>query len=623
MNVRSTFWWLWAALLALKLVLAATLELFGDEAFYIWESRHLAAAYSDLPALTAWLIAAGRMVFGDHVLGVRMPFLMLAALLPFLVLRLGRRWVGEADAWRAALLTLALPLCAGLGVLALPDVPFLVLSLLALDAFDRALDQRRLLPWLEAGLWVALGLNTHFRFLLPVAAALLVLLFTVRGRAAWRGWGLWLACLLAALGLLPQLLFHLETAGVALGFQFIERHPWRFQWQGLMHVPLQALVTTPLLYIGLLWALWALWRDRQSALPRGLVLAFAGLPILVYAVAALVADNTRTHFHWPLVGYLPLLPLLPSWWRRLTAAWPGLLRRLLLGLGLGLAAAGGALALGYLALAARSPWTVALAGHKAFPSNLTGWREAAESAWHHLESPELARADLLADNFMIGAQLEFELGGVWPVYVLDHPRNHHHGRAAQLALWRRDEVAWRQHGSQRALLVVEDTAVSLRERPAWYHELCDRLGNMRLLGERSLFAGRRRFLYFQVEQGDAAAAGHCQFPALAYIDLSQDPVASRDEPFTVSGWAIQDGAGIRSVKILLDGEVIAEASYGLPFAGVLAQWPFSTDPNHPDVGFAAEVDLSQRLPGRHRLGLRLTGLDGSVRDFPEEILVVR
>ena len=55
---------LWTAVLLLKLVLAAQLPLFVDEAFYWQEGRHLAAAYSDLPGLTAWLARLGVEVGG-------------------------------------------------------------------------------------------------------------------------------------------------------------------------------------------------------------------------------------------------------------------------------------------------------------------------------------------------------------------------------------------------------------------------------------------------------------------------------------------------------------------------------------------------------------------------------
>ena len=58
---------LWLALLALKLVLAARLPLFVDEAFYWQEGRHLAWAYSDLPGLSAWLARIGD-ALGDGTL---------------------------------------------------------------------------------------------------------------------------------------------------------------------------------------------------------------------------------------------------------------------------------------------------------------------------------------------------------------------------------------------------------------------------------------------------------------------------------------------------------------------------------------------------------------------------
>ena len=48
-----------AALLAVKAWFAATLDLFGDGAFYWLEARNLAFAYSDLPPATALVIRAG------------------------------------------------------------------------------------------------------------------------------------------------------------------------------------------------------------------------------------------------------------------------------------------------------------------------------------------------------------------------------------------------------------------------------------------------------------------------------------------------------------------------------------------------------------------------------------
>ena len=58
-RVRRGFWTLWGIVLLLKLAIAWRLPLFVDEAFYWLEGQHLAAAYSDLPGLTAWLTRLG------------------------------------------------------------------------------------------------------------------------------------------------------------------------------------------------------------------------------------------------------------------------------------------------------------------------------------------------------------------------------------------------------------------------------------------------------------------------------------------------------------------------------------------------------------------------------------
>ena len=84
---RASFVTAFAALLAIKLAIAATLAPFGDEAFYWQESRHLAWGYSDLPPLTAWLIRLGETFAGHSLLGMRWPFLPLGAALPWVVVR--------------------------------------------------------------------------------------------------------------------------------------------------------------------------------------------------------------------------------------------------------------------------------------------------------------------------------------------------------------------------------------------------------------------------------------------------------------------------------------------------------------------------------------------------------
>jgi hypothetical protein len=71
---------------------------------------------------------------------------------------------------------------------------------------------------------------------------------------------------------------------------------------------------------------------------------------------------------------------------------------------------------------------------------------------------------------------------------------------------------------------------------------------------------------------------------------------------------------------LLDGKVVASAQYGRPYEGLQQDWPETNDPQHPNVGFTAHVDLRTKgvHAGRHWLGLRLRGRDGSVEDWSEQ-----
>jgi len=112
-RAKQVFIGAWLLLCMLKLVLAARLPLFVDEAFYWQEGRHLAWAYSDLPGLTAWLARLGVAMGGDHPLALRLPFLLLGAWMPWLVVRMTAREFDVEAGWRAGLLALLLPL-AGL-----------------------------------------------------------------------------------------------------------------------------------------------------------------------------------------------------------------------------------------------------------------------------------------------------------------------------------------------------------------------------------------------------------------------------------------------------------------------------------------------------------------------------
>ena len=613
-STKRTFIAIWAAATLFKCVLAMQLPLFVDEAFYWQEGRHPAWAYSDLPALTAWLTRTGVELGGHSLLGLRWPFLLIAALLPWWIVAIARREIGARHAWHAGMLAVLLPLIGTLGVLALPDVPLALATVLCLDAGSRLM---RGVHWTSVCLLAAglvIGGLTHYRFIAVIGVGFSAMLMLPEGRRALRDMRVWSAVALGAFAWLPLLLWNLDNADAGLRFQLVDRHPWAFHPDGLRFVAVQALLVTPLLWFAMLRAGLAQRGPTQSAGAR--YLAWSGLLVLLgFFALGFFADSERVSFHWPLPAYLALLPLAPLTLSR----WPTALRRATWTF----AALGLIAGLGYYAAVSSPAVRERSAASKWYPSNFAGWDVLAREV-DAMRARMPANTRLVADNFKIGAELGFALNEP-EIPVLDHPLNQHHGRAPQLLLWGLLHRDRKRLSDTPVLLVVGATDVSYREQLQRYHELCAMVGPLPPPMVLNIDRGRQRFLLFALTP--QRSGGDCTAPAMAWIDTpaAGDTVA---RSFALQGWAFKDGVGLARVEVLVDGQPVTDAHYGIErpeVAGFWAKWRDggSTDPRQPKVGFRAEIDLGTRAPGTYGLVLRLHGRDGSIEDWPEQAVVLR
>jgi len=618
-----------------KLVLAARLPLFVDEAFYAWEGQRLGWAYSDLPGMSAWLARLGTTLGGPHLLALRMPFLLLGALVPLLVGRIAARWFGAAAGVQAAWLALLMPLSGLLGVLALPDVPLVVAGLCCVEGWSRlraraaeapspvhgATASRALDPAGLAllALGLVLGALSHYRFAPMVAAALAGIALDARSRVLLRAPAVWAVLALGALAWWPLLQWNLAHAAAGIDFQLRERNPWAFDARGIAWLPIQLLVVTPPLFVLLCATLAQAWRSRRDAVaPWGLVAGLGTVAVLGYALLGFFADRQRVSFHWPLFGWLLLCAAAPP----VLARWRAPARTSVFAA----AAAGLVLATAFLGATAIPSARAALAASTLYPNDFAG--ADALRAWVRADAASAdAPAQWIAGEFGSAAQLAFALRRD-DIVVLDAAANRKHGRAAQLAAWGLlADPAWlRRVGAGRAghvALVVEDSATPMKARLAAYHALCGQFGSLPVPRALAVDHGRKRWWRYDFGVGaPGAAVAACATPALAWID-APTPGARLRGPVDVRGWAFKDGVGLRGVEVLVD-ERAWPATYGVPMPGVRDYWRISDDPNQPRVGFSARIDLAALPPGRHWLALRLHGNDGSIETWPAQpVQVVR
>ncbi len=617
-------------LTAAKIFLASRLSLFGDDEAFYWQcSQHLSLAYSDHPFMTAFLILCGTKLLGNTYLGVRLLFLIMGSFIPFLIFVMARSLVGHRDALYAAAMSLAVPLLGGMGLLAMPDVPLIFFWILSLTAFERAVHSESIWPWILLGVSVAAGLNTHYRFVVFVVSALVYLAVSQTGRCQWKRTGLWAAVLIAGAGLLPVVWFNVMHDFAPLRFQFVSRHPGMFQPMALLQPLQQAAFVTPVLYVFLIMILvQALQRSANGDDTSTLLASFSVVPLAGYFILGLWADQKHTNFHWPLVGYVPLLILIPGLIRRFIDMPAGKWRRkatyAIAALAPVLGILGTLVLLGYFSMAVwpQSFDAVFTRFKRTAPYDFVGWREAANRTKSILQrATKTPGPVLVTDSFSLASELSFELGISDPIYVLDHARNYRYGRAYQYRIWKTDQAELiRKQRGRDALVIMEETNYK------HLYPLCSMFESIDGLDVFYLFEGAKQFLFLYGHglkaEDDWVHSSRCDLPSAFFLDSPKDN-ATISGSVVISGWAFKNMGGIQRIEVLVDGKPAGVARYGIERPDVANAYPDASDPNYPHVGFHFVWDTRNVTAGRHDITVHLFPVIGNDRIAAERRVYVR
>ena len=286
------------ASLLLRLWLAVTFPISGDEAFFYWWGVYPDWGYSDHPPMVGWLIALVRSALGDSTLAIRLP----AVLLP-LGLGAALWWaLKPVDRVRAAWAVLFFWLAPlnWLYIIITTDTPLIFWSALSVAALMRA-DRRAQFDRAAAGLYALSGLFLGCAFLSKYFSVVLGLAYVAyfalyrRERLA----GLALLVLCALPGPAINIAYNLSHGWANIMFNVYNRNEAElFEWRKpLTYLGMMAYLITPA-------ALWLAVKYRQALLATAksqrLLACLVAVPLVFFM---LLSAKKVIGLHWVLSFY--------------------------------------------------------------------------------------------------------------------------------------------------------------------------------------------------------------------------------------------------------------------------------------------------------------------------------
>jgi 4-amino-4-deoxy-L-arabinose transferase-like glycosyltransferase len=320
--------------LALRLCWAACLETGQDEAYHFLYTVHPDWSYFDHPPMVMYVAQAGIMACGGwvHPLSLRLGFVLLFSASTWVLFRWTSRWYGETAGFYAAFaLNLSAYYTAAAGAFALPDGPLLFFALLTMWRLSEALigTPGRIRPWIGVGFACAGAMLSKYHAVFLPLGALLYVVATPAARKNLLTPGPYLAAAIGFLGLIPAIIWNMEHDWASLAFQSARAVGWQFSPAGVamfLYGPIGLLFPWIWFSFAILMAT-RLPRFRTSSGNDRLLLSLAIVPLTLFLAVSTVRPILP---HWPLIGFLPLFPLVGSDWQSRSILHPLAVRRWLI-----------------------------------------------------------------------------------------------------------------------------------------------------------------------------------------------------------------------------------------------------------------------------------------------------
>lgn len=317
LSVTRAVWFFLLALTAIRLAIIGTTDLAGDEAHYWMWSERLAPAYFSKGPGVAYAIWSSTALFGDNVFGVRFWSPVLGLGTSLILYYLARRlFTPQVGLW--LVLGLNVTPIFNLGTFVMTIDPLSIFFwVAALYTFWRALERhpKFSLHWPFTGLLIGLGFLCKYTNALQIVSVVVVLALIPRFRGEFRRPRFFLLLGTFLLCTIPPLLWMEDHAWATLGHLRVSGRlneaPGFKPLEFLSFFGAHFGTYSPLIFLGIVWAVVASWRRAHRQF-KGIFLLWFGLPVFVFY--ALLSINKAAHANWDALAFPSLGLLAAAFW---------------------------------------------------------------------------------------------------------------------------------------------------------------------------------------------------------------------------------------------------------------------------------------------------------------------
>ncbi|MHB8455246.1 MAG: ArnT family glycosyltransferase [Acidiferrobacterales bacterium] len=293
---RKLFYITLFSTLVLKVILAATVPVTADEAYFIGWGQHLSYGYYDHPPLIGWILYL-LLKLGHSTLLLRSPAVAMSTIIGVGIYLLLRRY-DRSRAYLISVLYMVSPIGV-LGVLITTDTPLIICSFLSAAFLFKALMDKSAVYYLLSGVFLGLAFISKYFTVLLIGAYIAYYLFSDRDRIKTRGFVLLFAASLP-FGLInlywnythcwDNILFNLVTRNQGMHLSLIKF----LTYIGIVVY----LVTPPIIYF-----LVRHWRELAVRARASELKIFVYAAAIPFAFFLVLSTNKDIGLHWPLSFY--------------------------------------------------------------------------------------------------------------------------------------------------------------------------------------------------------------------------------------------------------------------------------------------------------------------------------